>query len=149
MTSKTNCERLLGIRLLQIAVVYLILGVLGGLYMAATHQLQYGPVHTHVNLLGWATLAITGLVYNAFPHLARHWMAIGHAVLHNVGLLFMVVGMALMFSGRMEMLPMAFAGSIAAVAGLLLFAINVCGRLKLEQDPQRAASRSAISSHSF
>jgi hypothetical protein len=76
-------------------------------------------------------------------------MALGHAVLHNVGLILMTVGMTLMFSGRMEMLPLAFAGAIAAVMGLLLFAINVCGRLKLEEDPQRAASRSAISSHSF
>jgi len=129
MTSTSNRGRTLGMRLLQIAVIYLVLGMLGGLFMAATHQLQYGPVHAHLNLLGWATLAIAGLVYQVYPQLADHWLATAHAWLHNVGLVAMTVGMVLIFSGRMEALPLAFAGSGLAMAGVLLFAVNLCGRL--------------------
>jgi len=150
MNSMSNRGRALGVRLLQIAVIYLVVGMLGGLFMAATHQLQYGPVHAHVNLLGWATLAIAGLVYQVYPELAEHWLATAHAWLHNVGLASMTIGMALLFSGRMEALPLAFAGSALAMAGVLLFAINLCTRLRTASaEDQRFASRSARSSQSF
>jgi hypothetical protein len=129
MNSGSGRERVLGVRLLQIAVVYLVVGMLGGIYMGITHQLQYGPVHAHMNLLGWATLAIAGLAYQVYPELARHWLARWHAWLHNVGLVLMTVGMFGMFSGRMEMFPLAVAGSITAMVGVLLFAVNLCGRL--------------------
>lgn len=129
LKSTSNRGRALGVRLLQIAVIYLVVGMLGGLFMAATHQLQYGPVHAHMNLLGWATLAIAGLVYHVHPELAEHWLARAHAWLHNVGLVGMTLGMALMFSGRMEALPLAFAGSGLAMIGVLLFAVNLCARL--------------------
>jgi hypothetical protein len=130
MTSMSNRGRALGMRLMQIAVIYLVVGMLGGLFMAATHQLQYGPVHAHMNLLGWATLAIAGLMYHVRPELAEHWLAPAHAWLHNIGLVAMTIGMAAMFSGRMEALPLAFAGSALAMVGVLLFAINLCTRLR-------------------
>ena len=50
-----------------LAVIYLIVGVAFGIVMGATEKLQYAPVHAHINLLGWATMALAGLVYERFP----------------------------------------------------------------------------------
>jgi len=55
---------------LKIAVVYVLIGMLLGLYMGATEQMQYIPVHAHLNLLGWVTLALAGIVYQIFPRMA-------------------------------------------------------------------------------
>ena len=44
----------MGLRFLKIAVVYLILGALLGLFMGLTQQFALAPVHAHLLLLGWA-----------------------------------------------------------------------------------------------
>ena len=137
MNSESRRGRVLGVRLLQIAVVYLVLGMLGGIYMGITHEVQYGPVHAHMNLLGWATLALAGLIYQVYPELAMHWLARAHAWLHNIGLASMTAGMLGMFSGHMEFFPLALFGALSAMLGVLFFAVNICGRLGT------SASRSA------
>lgn len=49
-----------GVFLIKMAVVYLLLGVLLGLGMASSGQYQLSSIHTHINLLGWVTLALPG-----------------------------------------------------------------------------------------
>lgn len=57
----------MGIRFLKIAVIYLFLGALLGGYMGATENYAMAPVHAYVALLGWASLALAGVIY----HLCR------------------------------------------------------------------------------
>jgi cbb3-type cytochrome oxidase subunit 1 len=121
--------RILGVRLLKIAVAYLVVGVLAGVVMGATHQFQFKSVHAHLNLLGWATLAIAGLMYQLYPGLARHWLARAHAWLHNIGLVLMMAGLTLVIAGRQEFLPAIMVGSLVVTAGVLFFAINLFVRL--------------------
>ena len=37
------------------------------MYMSITHSYDYASVHAHVNLLGWASLALAGVIYVLFP----------------------------------------------------------------------------------
>ena len=48
----------MGLRFLQIAVVYLVIGASLGLYMGLTEVFILAPVHAHLLLLGWASLAL-------------------------------------------------------------------------------------------
>ena len=52
---------------LKIAVLYLIIGTGMGIFMSASLQLKWASAHAHVNLTGWATSAIMGLVYCVYP----------------------------------------------------------------------------------
>ncbi len=52
---------------IKLAVVYLIAGVGLGIAMGASQNFLLRPVHAHLNLLGWATLALAGLVYSVYP----------------------------------------------------------------------------------
>lgn len=52
----------MGTRLLKIAVIYLLFGALLGGYMGATENSALAPVHAHVALLGWASLALAGVI---------------------------------------------------------------------------------------
>ena len=54
---------------LLLAVILLIGGVVLGIFMAMNKDYQLAPVHAHVNLVGWVSLAIFGLTYRAFPRL--------------------------------------------------------------------------------
>ena len=57
----------MGVKLIKISAVYFVLGVLLGMYMSITHSYDYASVHAHVNLLGWASLALAGVIYVLSP----------------------------------------------------------------------------------
>ena len=56
-----------GVLWIKAAVVYLVMGVGLGIYMGASGDHVMVPVHAHFNLLGWASLALVGLIYHQFP----------------------------------------------------------------------------------
>jgi hypothetical protein len=62
----------MGIRLLKIAVVYLFVVALLGGFMGMTQQFTLAPVHAHLLLLGWASLALAGIVYHLYPARVGH-----------------------------------------------------------------------------
>lgn len=57
----------MGVRLIQISVVYFAIGVTLGMYMSMAHDYALTGVHVHINLLGWASLALAGIIYHLFP----------------------------------------------------------------------------------
>ena len=73
-------------RLIRIAVAYLAIGVTMGIVMGITHQFSLAPVHAHVNLLGWASLAIMGVVYRVYPAAGETRLARAHFWIHNIAL---------------------------------------------------------------
>ena len=57
----------MGVRFLKIAVVYLVIGACLGLAMGIKENFVLAPVHAHLLLLGWASLALAGIVYHLYP----------------------------------------------------------------------------------
>lgn len=113
-------------RFLKIAVFYLLLGIGLGIFMAATHQFENRPVHTHINLAGWASLAIMAFAYKVFPALEKSKLATTHFWLHNVGLPVMIIGIFSIFNGQPQIGDaMAGIGSTVVALGMLAFAVNV------------------------
>lgn len=121
----------MGIRLLKIAVVYMQIGVAAGLVMGATHQFQYAPVHAHLALLGWASLALAGLIYHLYPDASETKLAKVHFWLHNTGLPVFMIGLFLLISGNTLAEPFVRIGAVTTFAGLLMFTINVLRAVRL------------------
>jgi hypothetical protein len=122
----------MGIRLLKMAVVYFLIGLGMGIYMAVSQDHGQIPVHAHVNLLGWASMGISGLTYEVFPRLKTHWLAPAHFWLHSVGLPISMVGLFFLMRGVTSMEPVAGIGAVVVAIGVLFFAINVLFRLRAE-----------------
>lgn len=113
-------------RLLQIAVAYWVAGVCWGIYMGATENFTDVPVHAHLNLLGWVSLGLCGLIYAKAPHLERTWLAKAHFWLHNLGLPPLMVGVYFIVNGHPEIGgPMAGIFSMVMGLGVLSFAVNL------------------------
>jgi len=74
------------VALIKIAAVYLLVSLAIGIYMAITHNHALATIHTHVVLLGWATMAVTGLVYLMLPACGGNRPAAAHSWLHTIGL---------------------------------------------------------------
>jgi len=110
---------------LKLAIVYLMIGVGLGIAMGATENFLMRPVHAHLNLLGWTTLALAGLIYSVYPEAGRSRLAKIHFWLHNIALPAMMVSLTLLLMGHKEVVPVLGASEIVALAGILVFACNI------------------------
>lgn len=70
---------------IKLAVLYLIFGICVGLFMSMTLKLQWGSAHAHVNLVGFATTAIFGVIYSLYPRAAINSLGKTHFWLHQLG----------------------------------------------------------------
>lgn len=110
---------------LRLSVVYLIIGVGLGIAMGATGNFTLRPVHAHVNLLGWTTLALAGLIYTVFPDAGASRLARIHFWLHNIALPVMMGSLAIFLLGHPEVVPLLVASEFVAATGVIVFACNV------------------------
>jgi cbb3-type cytochrome oxidase subunit 1 len=115
----------MGARFLKIAVVYLTAGVLLGLIMGIIHDFRLTSVHAHINLLGWVSMAVFGLMYHFYPRAAESTLAKSHFWLHNICVPVMQVSIALQLLVSESFLPVTIVSSILVVVGVILFAVNI------------------------
>ena len=116
----------IAVTLIKIAAVYLVVSLAIGMYMAITHNHALATVHSHIALLGWATMALTGFVYLMWPACAGNRMAAAHFWLHNVGLPIMLGALAVVIlTGDTRAEPVIGLGSTLVLLALACFAVNV------------------------
>lgn len=130
----------IGLIFLGLASLCLLGGVAMGMYMGMAHDFQLAPVHAHLNLLGWASLALFGLAYCAVPRLAEGWLPKLHLLLSGVSAPLFPLGIYLAIfrdSSRLVQItaPMWFLGA-------LLFSIIVW-RAALRRAPEAGEAAAA------
>ncbi len=122
----------IGVRLIQVAAVYMTIGLIMGFGMAIAHDFTLSSVHAHLSLLGWATMAIAGIVYILLPGCARNRLAKLHFWGHNIGLPVMMVSLTLYTLGITAAEKAIAAGSTLVVTSLLLFSVNLIRNARLD-----------------
>lgn len=94
-----------------------------GIWMGIAHDFTLAPVHAHINLLGWVTLSLYGLYHRSVERRDSRlaWTQVGCGAL---GFALLIVGMTgLIGAGLDAFLPVAIAGSILCLAGMILFIV--------------------------
>ena len=112
-------------RLLQMAVLYFIVGISVGLYMGMTTQFTLTPVHAHLNLLGWVSMAVISLIYRAYPEAMVTTLAKVHFWLHSIFLPVSMLLLALMLSGNPALGPAVGITSMLMGLGIVAFCVNL------------------------
>lgn len=112
-------------RWIYAALVYFCLGASLGLYMGASHDHSLAGVHVHVNLLGWVSLALIGVIYHVFPVAGASRAATVQFWLHNAALPVMMLALAAYLKGNAAIEPLLAASSMVVLASVFLFAGNV------------------------
>jgi hypothetical protein len=112
-------------RYLKIAVIYFIAGIVLGIWMGMSQKFQFAPVHAHINLLGWASLALMGVIYRVFPDAAKTRLAAWQFWFYNIGVAGFVISLATVVSGHDAAVPAAIVSANLVLVGVVLFAINV------------------------
>lgn len=119
-----------GVIWLKLAMVYLLVGISIGIGMGVTGNFALQPVHAHINLLGWATMALAGLIYCVFPKAGQNRLAKLHFWLNNIALPIMLGSLALLMLGHAEVVPVLGVAEIATALGVVAFAANIFLNLK-------------------
>ncbi|MFD1624163.1 hypothetical protein [Azospirillum griseum] len=60
---------------LFLALIYLLCGEVMGMVMGSSGDFTLAPAHAHLNLLGWVSCALFGIVHRLFPAMERHRLA--------------------------------------------------------------------------
>lgn len=116
-------------------------GMVLGIAMGMLQDFRLTPVHAHVNLLGWVSLALYGLFYQAVPEAAAGLLPRLHFWLATIGPLLMCGSLAAARLGIGGMLPAILLGAFMAVGGMLAF-----GAVVLRTCPHWRARRAGAKS---
>ena len=119
-----------GIIWLKLAVLYLILGISLGIAMGASQNFTLRPVHAHINLLGWTTMALAGLIYSVFPQAGASRLARVHFWLLNLALPVMMGALSMLLLGHVAVAPVLAIAEIIGALAIIAFAANLFLNLK-------------------
>lgn len=100
------------------AALAVTIGMAWGIQMSATGDHSLSPAHAHLNLVGWATMALFGVYYTLTPHAAGR-LATVHFGVALAGLVILVPGIVMAISGTGETL--AKLGSVLTILSMLIF----------------------------
>lgn len=120
----------MAIRFIKIAVIYLLVGAVLGLFMGMKQQFTLAPVHAHLLLLGWASFALAGLVYHLYPAASATRLASIHFWLHNLGLPVFMIGLGMLLTGSESAMPVVAISASVVIIGLAAFVANVLMNVK-------------------
>ena len=111
----------------SLAVLCGLVGMMWGIHMGATEDFSTHPAHAHLNLVGWASLAIMGGFY-ALDHTAPQKLGWINFVFSALGAIVLPLGILLITTGHGASGGLAaMIGGSAAFLGMLTFAVVVLG----------------------
>lgn len=113
---------------LLLACILLICGATLGIVMGAREDFQLVPVHAHLNLAGWASLALFGLTYRAYPEIAATRLALWHFVVSGIASVLLPIGIGLAVLRNSP--GLAIAASILWLIGVLMFLVQLLRLLR-------------------
>jgi hypothetical protein len=101
------------------AMVYALAGMGLGIHMGIGQDFAAAPVHAHINLVGWVTMALFGLIHRAYPALGASKLAWPQFWITQVGAILLVVGIARsIFADEHVIVGI---GSILTILAMVLF----------------------------
>ena len=104
---------------LLLATVLLVCGAVLGIVMGAREDFQLTPVHAHLNLAGWTSLALFGLTYRSYPELAATALARYHFIVSATASVFLPIGIG--FAVLRAQPGLAIFAAILWLLGVLMF----------------------------
>jgi hypothetical protein len=115
--------RRLPLAFFSVAALCALGGMIWGAVMGSTQNFTLMPAHAHLNLVGWATLALMGGFYALTGKAGRlGWINFG---LSTAAVLVMIPALAVMLAGNKAAEPVVIGGAVLAILGMLTFVIVV------------------------
>jgi hypothetical protein len=106
-----------------IGATWLVLGMALGIYMGASENFQFSPVHAHINLIGFACHSIFGMALRHWPAMKVSRLAPYQFWIFVIATPIMLIGLVFTLTGG-PALPI-IVGSSGVLIGAVLFAVMI------------------------
>ncbi len=126
---------------LRLAALYALLGMGLGIWMGISGDHGQYPTHAHINLIGWVSFALYGLIYRNVPAAAQSRLAPWHFGAANLGAVLLLTGVYAILSGHPEFEPLTAAGATVTLLGAALFAVILFSRPIAAGNDRRSPGR--------
>lgn len=130
----------------RLAALYFATGVALGVVMGASGNHSLFPVHAHINLLGWVSMALFGIISKMYPSISVGGMATAHFWMYNIGVPTMLGALALRLQGFPSVEPVIAFASITVGCSVLIFVWLVFSRIGVAQQISKNTTTEAHSS---
>ena len=107
---------------LRIAVIYALVGMVLGIVMGISEDHTQAPMHAHLNLVGWVSMALYALVYRQYPAAAESRLAIPHFWIANIGAVLLTAGIYTQMVPLPSLAFIVISGSLFTLLGMVTFA---------------------------
>ena len=104
-----------------LGLIFLVIGMLFGMWMGINQDFQYAAAHAHWNLVGFATSAIYGLTHRAYPKLAESRLTWIQCALHVVGVLIFAPGIVIAVATENHVAAIIGANVLVLAALMFMF----------------------------
>ncbi len=123
----------MGAKWIKISVLYLIVGIAFGLFMHYAFDLRWGATHAHINVVGWLTTGLIGVIYSLYPRAGNSGIGVAQFWTYNIGLPVLLFGMGYIQidPGLLMEITVSGGGILVAISVLLLI-VNVFTNIRSE-----------------
>jgi len=105
-----------------VGIVYALIGMVMGIWMGMNQDYFYAHLHAHINLIGWASMVLFGLVYRSYGVTGRQVLAKLHFAVANIGAVIFLIGLYFALNEPENVLSAAI-GSLTVLLSTVLFLI--------------------------
>jgi peptidoglycan/LPS O-acetylase OafA/YrhL len=108
-----------------IGLAWVVIGMIYGAWLGASNHLNYANSHAHINLLGFVTSVLFGLLHWAYPALGKSRLAVWQFTIYEIGVVVLIIGKVMIDGSQQENIFLQ-SGSLITIIGaalmLLMFA---------------------------
>jgi surface polysaccharide O-acyltransferase-like enzyme len=110
--------------------LFVLMGMFGGMWMGMNEDFRLMPVHAHLNLLGWVTMALYGGFYALTAKTYSKRLAWTNYALSTVGVIVMIPLLAVfLLTQNKALTPFMGIGELISVSSLVVFLISAVREL--------------------
>ena len=112
---------------IRIGMLYFVLGIGIGIYIGINQLFHFKSFHAHINLLGWVSMGIIGIIYASFPKLNTFKTSPIIFWIYQVSVLLFLTGHILVSTpnATIPALPFLIIGGNGIFISIVLLAINL------------------------
>jgi len=110
-------------KFVSIGLIYAVIGIALGIFMAATHDHGQLVTHAHIMLVGFVVSFIYGLCHKLWLNNITSKLAVAQFYIHQVGAAILVTGLFLLYGNFVELEtidPVLALASITVFVGAIL-----------------------------
>ncbi len=126
--------------------LFVLIGMIGGMWMGANEDFRLMPVHAHLNLVGWVTMALYGGFYALTAKTFSPRLAWTNYILSTLGVLVMIPLLAVfLLTHNVGLTPLMALGEGLSVLSLMTFLVSAFRELFRDRSRRQAQASDADS----